>query len=441
MGMFDGWFGGSQKDDDAEKSGGGMDWELDHYEVKVHRSGQNSGWQQLEDLGEFSYPFSEKEFLANKPIDTLEPGTYRLWAIDQKGLQHPPREEEDQWSRKVEGETKKDDGTDRLQRELSQLRRELREEKEAEAEAAANQAVQDPQQLLESARVQLALQALQSEQFVKHHGERIALSAFDTGPDRDEGDMDYEKWRDDPIGASIWQMMEEPEKAENMGRVFGNVGSQFAQGFMANLDGDDVADVMTPEEEEAAEEEKQQRRENLDTGASSLDELGGSVVDDDQTAQMADAIAQARVTAERQAEAAQQAAAAEESPPPTEEEPDEEPEMKHAPANGHDDVEDFEETDFSEEEPTEEAEDDLPTPETPSELRSLSWNEKQKLASENGLKVDKYNQKSLTNELERQLFGSAPDEPQEPEPTPDPEPSGEPDEDGNPAPEEIAEGL
>lgn len=416
MGLSD-WFGGSGSGSGSGGGGGGDqsnnqlangDWEHSHYEVKRFESGGNNGWQTVNVGGQekWGYPVSEQEFRANMP--DLEPGKYRLWSVDTNGLHHPPRDDDAPgnqndvgWVIEVEPKRKKRNETDEVKRELQQLRAEMQD----------GGGPQDPETALEQAKAQLAVSALQSEEFINKFGADIALQAF--GVNRGGESMGYEEWSNDKLGATIFQLMEDPQKAEQMGKAIGSMGSSFVGGMlqsgefaevMGGSSGDGSDDESSDEQEADPE---RGRLDDLDAGASSFDDLAPPDIDIDED-QMKENFARAEKARKEAEKRSTERDESEQGPPmpsddespPQDEEPDRD-ESEPSDDDGFVDVERGAPDDW----PTDENGDPV-DPEKPSDFQTMRWQTIQKLGSKHGYKVEEFDRAGLTSELERELFGT-----------------------------------
>lgn len=428
MGLRDRLFGGGGDDPPGGGGGGDGGWTHDHYEVKHFPAEGNKGWQQVEVGGqaEWGYPITEREFRANMP--ELEPGKYRLWSVDTNNIHHPPKEEDEGWVISVEDDTPSraessgERATRRVEQKIDQLEARLEEQ---------NGMPHDPEKMTEYARAQIAMGALNSPEFLNRYGAEIAMGVL--GGSKDKGEMGFDEWSDSPIGATIFQAINDPQKVEQLGEAAGKAGSSFMGGFMTQMDGegrtlrtdseraqpDDTTEATPPEEasEPTPDSSETGGGASVDAGASSLDGLADSVPNDGVPGmdEVTEEFAETNVALQDQRDSETNG-----------EYPDPEAAETPDPVEVPDSAEEGEPAPDPDPEPGTVNRAGLPTPETPSDLRGMSWNELQKLASEEGLNPTEYGGKdALVGELERVLFGVPDDDPDgmpsgsSPDPDPD----------------------
>jgi len=290
MGWFDSLTGGG---DDLEDDG------PDAY--RVVRKTKKGGWKPVDGFDEMDEPIDKGTFEYNAA--PLDPGEYRLFAIDGNLQTQPP--EGVGWVLQVEGERDTDTGGDEIRR-LEQKIDRLQESGEQEAPA-------DPKEAVERQKANLQLAALQSDDFLKRYGDQIILSMFDgdgSGGGSDSA-IGYEDWQKNPMGASLYETMhmvrEEPEQIERLGEAIGRgvgtfVGSA-ADGYadpdaeQSLAEAKDAADQPAEADADTAEQQPGGGR-DLDAGPSDLGDLG-SDTPAVETEDLAADLAEARTTARR----------------------------------------------------------------------------------------------------------------------------------------------
>lgn len=289
MGWFDSLTGGG----DAPEDDG-----PDAY--RVVRKTKKGGWKPVDGFDEMGEPIDKGTFEYNAA--PLDPGEYRLFAIDGNLQTQPP--EGVGWVLQVEGERDTDSGNDEIRR--------LEQKIDRLQESGEQQDPQDPQQAVEQQKATLQLAALQSEDFLKRYGDQIILSMFD-GNGSGGGSssaIGYDDWQENPMGASLYETMhmvrEEPEQIERLGEAIGRgvgtfVGSA-ADGYadpdaeQSLAEAKEGRDAPADTERDAAEQQPGGGR-DLDAGPSDLGDLGAdtpAVETDDLAADLAEARTTAR---------------------------------------------------------------------------------------------------------------------------------------------------
>lgn len=497
MGLLSKLTGGGSDDPDSDPDGEKGDgrindeWVFSHYEVKYSPKNEG-GWNTVSVGGQekWGYPITEREFRAN--MTELDPGQYRLWSVDERNIHHPPRDQDEEWVITVDDNTPTQTDTDpsvqRLEQKVDALAGRLED---------SGGMPHDPDQMVEYARAQIAMGALNSEQFLNRYGAEIAMGVLGGNSAEEEG-IGFDEWQESPIGATIYESLNDPQKVEDLGQAFGSAGSNFLGGFMEEFSqgdgrtlttgdsgsgeaaGQNAPDTAAEESTEEAPEPDDSGPSEIESGPSTLDGLADNIPDDasPDMEEVTQEFAETNMAMQDQRDAAEQASAEPDFPDPDEAatngeaEPDADltggdPSQDRtaisddydsngddlSSMNGKSDSEDGEaDTDSGE------SNDGPPAPETPGELRDLTWNELQQVASRNGLNPGEFGgQEALRSELERQMFGTpggddieeatatATDDDMDDEVTPDDGDAGEQPtaqtEGENPSPDAVAEGL
>jgi hypothetical protein len=217
MGLID-RFTGSDGDDSDGSEG------PDHYRI-VHMS-DGGGWQPVDGYDDLDDPIDEQTFRYNE--EPLTPGKYRLFAVENNLNKQPP--DGDGWATTVEDDDP--DEPDRENSEIDELRREIRQ---LAQQQQGGDAEQDIQELMEKQKAAVSLQLLQSEEFLRHHGDKIALSMFDVdgvggAAGGDDGLPDYDVFSESPTSAALYSIfntaVSDPAEFEQLTETLGSgVGS------------------------------------------------------------------------------------------------------------------------------------------------------------------------------------------------------------------------
>jgi len=290
MGLLDTLFGtpGNHDDDGSpsgshgETSGDGDDedtddWTTDHYTVRKQPIG-GSGWATVEGFEKMDTPIDAETFEFN--CDALEVNTkYMLFALDGSRLRRP-KDPDTRWKMKnqpvpdssTSGST---DEIDKLERKVDKLTAALQAQQDTE-----EQTPNDPDKMLKAAQTNLAVAALNSEQFVAEHGDKIALGAFETagmGSDSDAA-IDFDSFQNSPLSAVAFQALDNPKKMEELGEAAGgSMGAMLSGVSRGMADGDTGAetDATAQDETGTTADDEHTPRDGVSSGPSSLGDLGG----------------------------------------------------------------------------------------------------------------------------------------------------------------------
>lgn len=297
MGLLDSLTGGGSSDDEEEEE----DWSPGEDGWMIAFSDPDKGgWSPIDEFSNLDEPISRRQFEIN--TGTLDPGTYRIFATEARETGADLKRtapDEVGWKLTVERDEPEpdddeDDEIDQLERKLDRLRSELADD--------GDSMPQDPEMMLEQAQAQLAIQALNSEEFIKAYGDKIALSAF--GGLNDGGmSVDFDTFEDNPVGATMYQAMENPEKMGDIGGALGKAAGEFAQGMSRTFDVSDALSPGSDDSQEAGEVESEtddgeappEPAEVSDPGPSSFGDLDVPDADPEETAEE---VAEARVSAQ-----------------------------------------------------------------------------------------------------------------------------------------------
>jgi len=283
MGVFDRFRGG----DDPDSEDG-----PDAY--RVVRKTEKGGWKPVDDFDDMDEPIERDTFEYN--ASPLKPGEYRLFAVKDNLQTQPP--EGVGWILEVDGDRDRDDGQDD---EIAELKREIRAMRSETADAEQGAEDLDPSEAVERQKASIQLAALNSEQFMSRHGEKIALAMFGDGSGGGGGSsMEFDDWQDNPVGASLFETLkmarEEPEQIERLGEAIGRGAGSFmgaaADGFAEGEPTFAEAQDAAPEQEPDDKPDEPGR--DIDAGPSTMDDLGSGGDGPVDTDALADNIAEAR---------------------------------------------------------------------------------------------------------------------------------------------------
>lgn len=219
------------------------------YVVAFSPKGENAGWERLEDWRGMKEPVTETTFELN--VENLREGTYRLFRVDGEGKF---RQVQGGKGWKIENETEeKDPEVRRLERKVDRLLDEK------------NGGAQDAESMEAEMNAIIKKSALSSEEFMKRHGDKLALAAFDIEPDSgDDGeDMSFEDWQESPVFASFYDLINNPEKAEGLGSAAGGIMENFMQGMEGDSGGRQTEPIDQQAEEAHRPEEKKSEMDNI----------------------------------------------------------------------------------------------------------------------------------------------------------------------------------
>lgn len=208
---------------------------------RVVRMVSNDGWEPVSGYDDLDQPIDEQTFRYNE--EPLEPGKYRLFAVDNNLNVQPPDGEG--WAITVE-----DDTADEPDPEDERFRRlEQRLEQIAQDDQTGN----DPQELVEQQKASITLQLLQSPEFLRQHGDKIALSMFDLdglpmgGGGGGDGLPAYDQFSESPTSAALYSIfntaMEDPGQFEQITESLGRGAGQAMSGALQGM-GDDQAPAL-----------------------------------------------------------------------------------------------------------------------------------------------------------------------------------------------------
>jgi hypothetical protein len=276
------------------------------------------GWAHIDGSDDLDEPVDAEPFRVTH--DDIKPGQYRLFAVEKRDdgrslTRASPSHLS--WSFAVESDDDDDDepDTDPVQDEIRDLKRQiqrLEQQNQEEEEEEPPAYLEHPDKALKGAQTRLALAALDSPEFLERHGEKIALQAFGGLNDRGGGmSLDFETFEQHPIGAAMYQALDDPDTMGDLGGAFGEAAGKFMEGMSRNLDfgaatAEDSQEAPTepPEQDEADEQDgdEWEPRDLSDDGPASMDSLGsdesGSL--GEEAAEMGEALAEAEQQAERQ---------------------------------------------------------------------------------------------------------------------------------------------
>lgn len=265
-----------------------------------HQPPNGGGWIPVEEFDKLEEPIAKDEFLYN--TGELEPGKYRIYAI-RKGMNKKPSDhplyEAEGWTHEVEAPNEEADAEiRRLERKLDMLM-----DAQSGPSAEEEMLMSDPDTLDKQLAVRMKMAALNSEEFMRRHGEQVMLSMFATGataPKRDS--PGYQDYQESPIGAAMYETfsaaMNEPEKLERVGQAIGGGLGRFMAGASTGIADSPAASPAQPAPPADPTEDPEFTPREVDSGRSEF----GPVIEDDEAESLeaeAEAIAAVQARAER----------------------------------------------------------------------------------------------------------------------------------------------
>jgi len=275
MGLFDRFTG----DDDDGKDRD----ELDGYLI-CWSDPESGGWSPVDGWDDLNEPVDRENFRINE--GDLDAGTYRLFGrTDHNGsyrLQKVPQHIG--WKLEVGAGDEDGDTDDQVKRQIERLERKLEQERRSDPDEKNL----DPEEALKQVQSQLALQMVQQPAFIEQYGAEIALDAFGASPGRGGGEMsvDFDTFDSHPFAASLYEAMDNPDKMGQLGTAVGEAMGSFVDGVGRSLEltpGEEGGQQRDQSPDETAgepdESEEFEPREGVDSGASSMETLGGETVE------------------------------------------------------------------------------------------------------------------------------------------------------------------
>jgi len=259
MGLFDTFRGDSN--------------EYDHYRVCRSSEGDTSGaWVPVGGWKKLDEPPEKDEFELN--TEELEPGIYKPYGVIDGMNRKLPTEL--RWTVKIKENDDEDEAAaaSGSQRELKQLRQEVRQ--------LANQGQEqneDPEDMMKAIRAKLMASAVSNEQFMARHGDQVFSWVFEEADANGDGEgPGYEEWKESPYAAIAYDLsntaMNEPHKLRELGENLGGGAGSFLDGFAEGA-ADHEAVGAQPEDE--SEEDNDSPATEIDSGPTTLDDLGAAV--------------------------------------------------------------------------------------------------------------------------------------------------------------------
>lgn len=293
MGLISRFTGGDDDDPDAP----------DHYRV-VHMPAdqRGDGWQPVNGYDEMDTPITEQTFRYNE--EPLDPGSYRLFAVQNNLNQQPPDGEG--WSIEIDPEpttetTDEDSEMRRLERKIDRLQAEGADQDDGE---------EDIQDVLEQKKAALSLKLMEEPEFIRRHGDKLALSMFDvdSSPSGSDEDTlpDYEQFDENPGKSALYSLLkqaaDDPNQfsqiMESVGEGAGSLLGGAASGAIDPGNDPAVVEASQPDQDDDTDDttDDQPTDDELDEiggGPSNPDELIGSQPDRPDDDQLAEQVAAA----------------------------------------------------------------------------------------------------------------------------------------------------
>lgn len=246
--------------------------DIDYWCVRRMPFDGNGGFRSLDEWDEMDEPIDRQTFEWNHPDP--DPGRYRLFAVQDSRYARPP--EDVRWKWDVGDPSDSTDRSaatsDEVDSELAALREEVRDLKDSRHPPDA-----DPEVIQARIRAKVMELALQNPHFMRVHGEKVALAAFDA-LSQQRTRPDYEEFEDAPIGATFYTlcrtMIEEPHKFRELGENLGAGVEGFFDGMAANTKADEGS---TPDRSSQSPTDDATpngwRPRDVDSGPATLDDL------------------------------------------------------------------------------------------------------------------------------------------------------------------------
>lgn len=205
------------RDDDPA----GSDDEPDAWTVRWYPAEGRGGWQLVDGYERLERPIDRETFQWNNPEADLDPGRYRLFALDGTRLERAA--DDIGWGWRVEAD-EADARRDDQHRQIMELLDDI--EEILETDETGRDVPDDPEELLK-------WRLLHDEDFLHLFGDDIALDAWDIRQPR-KGGLGFDEFRKSPWGALIYDITHNPEQFQ---AVMFNVGAGLGKALRAVEEG------------------------------------------------------------------------------------------------------------------------------------------------------------------------------------------------------------